>query len=121
MQLEDGSKVYSKVVASNTHVKLLFEKLVDLDKVDSDFRFQLENFRSKSGSFRMNVALSAAPKWSCLKNKPEAEMLMAGSIYIAPSLEYMDQALHEAKTNEVCRNPVMEILMPSPVRRYTCT
>ena len=62
----------------------------------------------------MTVALSATPEWSCLKNEPEAEMLMAGSIYIAPSLEYMDQALHEAKTTGVRRNPVMEITHAKP-------
>lgn len=111
--LEDGTRISSRTVASNAHVKLLFKNLVGYEHLDSDFVRQIENFRSRSGSFRMNLALSGKPKWSCLEGEPEADQLAAGSIYIAPSLDYMDQARHEAVTNGVCKEPIIEMLMPS--------
>lgn len=113
VELEDGTTIRARVVASNVHVKLLFEKLIGYENIDEDFAFQVRNFRTRSGSFRMNVALNGMPAWTCLKDEPDGEELMAGSIYIAPSLQYMEQALHEAMTVGVCENPVIEILMPS--------
>lgn len=113
VELEDGTEIMANVVASNTHVQLLFNKLIGYENLDKDFAHQIKNYRSRSGSFRMNVALSGMPEWACLKDEPEGKDLMAGSIYIAPSLQYMEQARHEAMTVGVCENPIMEILMPS--------
>lgn len=68
------------------------------------------NWRNGSGTFRMNVALSALPSF---KARPgESDHLTAG-IILAPSLGYMDRAWLDARQHGWSREPVIEVLIPS--------
>ena len=62
--------------------KLLFQKLVDPAVLPADFRERIERYRCGSGTFRMNVALSELPRFTCL---PEAGDHLTGGIIIAPT------------------------------------
>jgi phytoene dehydrogenase-like protein len=61
-----------------------------------DFLRRMEGWRCGSGTFRMNVALSELPDFSCLPGKEAAEHHGSG-IIIAPSLQYMERAYHDAR------------------------
>ena len=60
--------------------------------------------------FRMNVALSALPRFSCL---PEPGAHHAAGIILAPSLAYMDRAYLDARAEGIARAPIVEMLIPS--------
>src|SRR5665213_3652223 len=66
---EAGETLRARTVASNLHPQLLFQKLVDPAVLPADFRERIDRYRSGSGTFRMNVALSELPRFTCL---PEA-------------------------------------------------
>ena len=68
------------------------------------------NWRNGSGTFRMNVALSALPSFTALPG--DGDHLTAG-IILAPSLRYMDRAWHDAREHGWSREPVVEVLIPS--------
>jgi phytoene dehydrogenase-like protein len=111
--MTEGGKVFrAKIVVSNLNPKLLFTRLVDAAALPADFLRRMENWRSGSGSFRMNVALSELPDFSCLPSKAPAEHHTAG-IVIAPSLAYMDRAFIDAKLSGWSHAPVIEMLIPS--------
>ena len=63
-----------------------------------------------SGTFRMNVALSALPSFTALPG--EGDHLSAG-IILAPSLDYMDRAWRDARDHGWSREPIVEMLIPS--------
>ncbi|HEX8234187.1 MAG TPA: NAD(P)/FAD-dependent oxidoreductase [Caulobacteraceae bacterium] len=109
---EDGSEVFARSVVANVGPKLLFRKLVDPFDLDADFRRRIEGFKAGGGTFRMNVALSELPRFSCL---PEAGEHLRSGIIIAPSLRYMDQAFVDAKANGWSKKPIVEMLIPSTV------
>jgi phytoene dehydrogenase-like protein len=106
---EAGEVVRARAVVSNLHPRLLFDK-VDPAVVPADFRERMAGYRSGSGTFRMNLALSELPRFSALPGP--GDHLTAG-IIIAPSLSYMDRAHAEARLNGWSSQPIVEMLIPS--------
>lgn len=107
---EGGDIVRARAVVSNLHPRLLFERLVDDAVVPADFRARIGGYQSGSGTFRMNVALSALPNFTSLPGR--GDHLTAG-IIIAPSLAYMDRAHASARLDGWSREPIVEMLIPS--------
>ncbi len=112
VELEDGSDLTARVVVSNINPKLLFGSLVDPDCLPPAFVRRMEGWRCASGTFRMNVALSELPNFTCLPSAGQAEHHGA-SIVIAPSLTYLDQAYMDARTRGWSRRPSIEMHIPS--------
>ncbi|WP_203291381.1 phytoene desaturase family protein [Maricaulis parjimensis] len=110
VELEDGRQFVARAVVSNLNPKLLFSSLVDPGDLPDDFRERIGNFRCGSGTFRMNVALSGLPRFTC---KPEPGDHLTAGIIIAPSLEYMDRAWMDSRRDGWSREPIVEMLIPS--------
>jgi len=109
---ESGETFRARAVVSNLNPKLLFLRLVDANALPSDFRMRMENWRCASGTFRMNVALSELPDFTCLPGRDLAEHHTAG-IIIAPSLQYMEEAYFDARTNGWSKQPIVELVISS--------
>ena len=105
-----GEVLRARSVVSNLHPKLLFGKLVDPALQPPDFVERIGRYRSGSGTFRMNVALSELPSFSVLPGP--GDHLTAG-IIIAPSLAYMERAYVDARAHGWSREPIVEMLIPS--------
>jgi phytoene dehydrogenase-like protein len=114
VELESGEQHFAAIVASNLNPKLLYEKLVAADAVPVEFNRRMKRYRCASGSFRMNVALSALPDFSCLPGTEPALHHKSG-IIMAPSLPYMDKAYADAMELGYSRQPIVEMLIPSTV------
>jgi len=110
VQLESGEEVVGGAVIANVGPKLLYERMMEPSDLPADFAKRIRGFKAGSGSFRMNVALSALPDFSCLPGK--GEHLEAG-IIIAPTMDYMDRAFTDAKSRGWSRQPIVEMLIPS--------
>ncbi len=112
--LESGEELAAPVVAANVGPALLFRQLVDPADLAPDFRHRIAQYKTGSGSFRMNVALSELPDFTVLPGKAQAEHHGAG-IVIASGLDYMDRAYDEARALGWSRSPVVELTIPSTV------
>jgi phytoene dehydrogenase-like protein len=110
IMLENGEAIRAKYVASNVNPKLLYTRLVPGNALAPEFIDRITHWRNASGTFRMNVALSALPSFTALPG--EGDHLTAG-IIIAPSLGYMDRAWQDARAHGWSREPVVEVLIPS--------
>ncbi len=106
--LESGEAVRGRMVVSNLNPKLLYGKLVDESLLPKDFAFRIKHWKSGSGTFRMNVALSELPSFTAKPGHEVQDHHTAG-IIIAPSLAYMDKAYSDAKTFGWSRDPIVEI------------
>lgn len=112
--LESGEALYARAVASNIHPQLLYGKLIDESLLPPDFAERMRNWHSASGVFRMNVALSELPNFSCLPSHGVARQHGA-SILIAPSLDYLDEAYTDARRFGWSRRPAIEMHIPSVI------
>lgn len=118
VRLESGEEIAAKIVAANVGPALLYRHMVDASDLPADFRWRMSRYKTGSGTFRMNVALSELPDFSVLPGKGAgmsgAEHHGAG-IVIAPGLDYMDAAFDDAKASGWSRQPIVEMLIPSTV------
>lgn len=114
--LEDGTEILAKRVVSNLNPKLLFQTLIDPFELPAEFQRRMAAYKCASGSFRMNVALSELPRFTCLPTPEHAPGPHHSSgIIMAPSLKYMEQAYFDARSLGWSRQPIVEILIPSTV------
>ncbi|HET6801408.1 MAG TPA: NAD(P)/FAD-dependent oxidoreductase, partial [Casimicrobiaceae bacterium] len=114
VELEDGTAIAARRVVANVNPKLLFERLVDAEHLDADFRARIDGYRCGSGTFRMNVALSSLPDFKCLPGS-SVQPHHGSGIILAPSLAYMERAYFDAKLHGWSRAPIVEMLIPSVV------
>jgi phytoene dehydrogenase-like protein len=110
VELEDGREVAGRAIVANVDPKRLFLSMVDASLLEREFRERIERLKFGSASFRMNVALSALPRFTCL---PEQGPHHASGIIMAPSLAYMDRAYLDARASGMARAPIVEMVIPS--------
>ena len=137
VHLDSGELVAAPIVVANVGPKPLYEKLVDPSDLPADFRSRIGAYNVGSGTFRMNVALSELPRFTAL---PEAGPHLSAGIILAPTLDYMDAAFEDSRTQRLdeaaggrdadpldarrqprparraCRQPVLPELRPDPTR-----
>ncbi|MGH8178546.1 MAG: phytoene desaturase family protein [Steroidobacter sp.] len=109
---ETGETFRAASVVSNLNPKLLYLKLIDPAALPPAFSERIGQWRCGSGTFRMNVALSELPDFTCLPGKERSAHHTAG-IIIAPTLAYMERAYFDARTHGWSRQPIVEVLIPS--------
>jgi phytoene dehydrogenase-like protein len=109
---DKGEKLTARAVVSNLHPKFTFEKLLDPAVLPADFRARIASYRSGSGSFRMNLALSELPSFAALPGRDAAEHHGSG-VVIAPSLAYMERAFMDARLTGWSAQPIIEMVIPS--------
>jgi phytoene dehydrogenase-like protein len=112
VRLESGEEIAAKRVIANVGPKLLYEKMFDDGDLPPDFTRRMKGYKTGSGTFRMNVALSQLPRFTCL---PEPGEHHRSGIIIAPTLDYMDRAFTDAKSHGWSKAPIVEMLIPSTV------
>lgn len=112
VRLADGGVVRARRVAANVGPKLLFLGLVDESDLDAEFLRRIRGYRTGSASFRMNVALSELPDFSCRPGTAVATHQQSG-VVIGPTMDYLEQAYLDARALGWSRRPVVEMLIPS--------
>ena len=112
VRLADGEEIRAKRIISNMGPKPLFDRLVPHESVPAEFARAMDGYRGGSGSLRMNIALSALPHFS---HAPRGDIHLRSGIIMAPSLDYMDRAYHDARRDGFSRKPIVEMLIPSLV------
>src|SRR5262249_20274467 len=111
---EEGQAFRASAVISNLNPKLFYLKLIDPGVLPRGFQERIGHWRCGSGTFRMNVALTELPDFTCLPGKTLAAHHTAG-IILAPTLGYMEQAYFDARSLGWSRKPIIELLIPSTV------
>jgi phytoene dehydrogenase-like protein len=109
--LDDGTEIASRCVVSNANPRALLGLLRD---VPGDWREAFGNYQCESATFRMNVALSELPDFSCAPGIA-AQPHHGSGIIMAPSLAFMDRAYATAREHGWSAEPIVEMLIPSTV------
>src|SRR3954471_18754214 len=107
-----GGKAYrAKAVVANVNPKALFTDLLPDGAVPDEITRRMAGWGAESATFRINVALSELPRFT---SRPEPGDHLTAGIIVAPSLGYMDRAYLTARTEGWAREPIVEMLIPSP-------
>ncbi len=112
--LADGEEISAAIISSNIHPQLLFQKLIAPQELQPDFLERIGRYHSNSATFRMNVALSELPDFTCLPGTHVQDHHKSG-IIIAPSLQYLEKAYFDARQYGWSKKPFVEMYIPSTV------
>ncbi len=108
--LESGEEISARVVCSSLDPRLTFTKLLDPRQLPEDFVEDIERYKFRGSSGKVNLALDGLPEFTCL---PGTGAHLRGAISISPSVDYMEKAYDDAKYGQFSRRPYIDIVIPS--------
>jgi len=109
--LSTGEEIAAKAVISNADPKRTLLKLTDPTHLSPDFVQKLQHYRGNGTVAKVNLALSALPTFTALKNGEGAAL--KGRIHIGPEIDYLERAFDESKYGNFSRQPYLEATIPS--------
>lgn len=114
--LDDGSVLSAPIVASSVDAHLTFEKFLQPSSLPADFREAVANIDYASASMKVNLALSEPPIFTARPSKPgEIAPHHHGTMHISPTLNYLEQAYHDARLGKPAEEPIVEATMATSV------
>ncbi|HEX2422780.1 MAG TPA: NAD(P)/FAD-dependent oxidoreductase [Actinomycetota bacterium] len=113
VELEDGSVIRAAQVVSSAHPKTTYLDLVGGEHLPSDVIHDVERIRTRSGSVKVNVALSGLPAFPAWDQEGTVH---AGLTAISPSMEYLERAFDDAKYGKPSQHPYAELVFPTALQ-----
>jgi phytoene dehydrogenase-like protein len=108
--LLDGSLVRAQRVVSCAHPVTTLLSLVGEERLPSDVVRDAKRYRTRSGSVKLNVALSDLPEFPSWDQDGE---LHKGLVAVSPSMEYLERAWDDAKYGRMSEHPYIEVVFPT--------
>src|SRR5947209_4766347 len=109
--LGSGEEISARAVISNADPRRTLLKLVDTTHLTPDFVMKLQHYRMPGTVAKMNLALSALPRFTALGNGNSNAL--RGRIHIGPEIDYLERAFDESKYGNFSQHPYLEVTIPS--------
>lgn len=110
--LENGDEIEAKIVISNCDPHLTFKKLVGEEHLDDEFKTQINRYKMRGSSGKVNLAVDRVPVF---KGRGPGTAHLRGDISIAPSVDYLERAYDDAKYGDFSKKPYINMVIPSLV------
>ena len=108
--LSDGSLVRAQRVVSSAHPVTTYLSLVGEERLPGDVVRDVKRYRSRSGSVKINVALSELPTFPSWDQDGDVHK---GLVATSPSIEYLELAWDDAKYGRMSEHPYIEVVFPT--------
>jgi phytoene dehydrogenase-like protein len=109
--LDDGTEISAPTVITTAHPQVSFLKLLDTAELPPDFVADIERYRSRSGTVKINVALDRLPEFV---SKPGFDpQVHGGTIVLSESLDEVETSFQEAAAGRPSTLPFADICIPS--------
>ena len=113
--LEGGEELRAPVVVTGVHPKLAFLKLLERRELPEDFVEAIERWRTRSGTVKINVALSELPNFGFAPGTHLQEH-HTGSLNLSPTPAYLERAFQEAHVeHKGATAPFVEGTIPTSI------
>ena len=108
--LVDGSLVRAQRIVSCAHPVTTYLSLVGEERLPGDVVRDVKRYRTRSGSVKLNVALSELPAFASWDQQGD---LHKGLVAVSPSVEYLERAWDDAKYGRMSEHPYVEVVFPT--------
>jgi len=108
--LENGDEILADVISSSVDPRTTFIKLMDKGQLPGDFLDDINRYKYRGSSGKVNLALDGLPDFTCI---PGPGPHLRGAISISPSVEYMERAYDDAKYGRFSRRPYIDMVIPT--------
>lgn len=110
VELADGSLVRARRVVSNAHPITTYLDLIGAERLPEDVVRDVRRFRTRSGSVKVNVALSELPEFPAWDQEGDLHL---GLVAVSHSIEYLERAWDDAKYGKASQHPYVEVVFPT--------
>jgi phytoene dehydrogenase-like protein len=110
VSLSDGSLVRSQRVVSSAHPVTTYRDLIGEERLPGDVVRDVRRYRTRSGSVKLNVALSELPAFPSWDQEGDPHKGLAA---VSPSIEYLERAWDDAKYGRMSQHPYVEVVFPT--------
>jgi phytoene dehydrogenase-like protein len=107
--LETGEELLAPVVVAAVHPQITFLRQLDPETLPPQFVDDIRNWKSRSGTVKINLALDHAPVFS--SNPEHADL--TGGFELAHSVPYLETAFEEARAGRPATAPFSDGVMPT--------
>ncbi|MFN0057819.1 MAG: phytoene desaturase family protein [Planctomycetota bacterium] len=107
VRVADGREYEARQIVASCDAQRAFVELVDPCEFDPEFLRALRQFRSAGSEARVHLLLSEPPEF------PHAPAGIGGTLVVAPTLRYLEDASDAAKYGEVPAAPFIEASVPT--------
>jgi phytoene dehydrogenase-like protein len=109
--LQSGEELRADIVIAATHPQLTFLEHIDRAELPADFVADIERWKSRSGTVKVNLALDTLPEFTAKPGfDPEVH---GGTIVLADSLDEIEGAFQDAVAGRAAAVPFADICIPS--------
>jgi phytoene dehydrogenase-like protein len=109
--LADGSQVHGRAVVSGIHPRTTFFGLVGKEHLPEETIRDVERFRSRGASAKVNLAIDALPDFTA---KPGADLgPQHPEFIINPTIDYLERAWDDAKYGKLSAQPMLDCVIPT--------
>ncbi len=110
VELDDGSVVRAGRVVSNAHPVTTYLDLIGRAYLPADVVRDVERFRTRSGSVKVNLGLSELPSFPAWDQDGDVHR---GLMAVSPSMTYLERAFDDAKYGKPSTHPYAEVMFPT--------
>ena len=103
--LENGEEIEAPVVSSSVDPRLTFFKMVGRKDLPDDFVEDLDRYKFRGSSGKVNLALDGLPEFTAL---PGAGAHLRGAISISPSRRVHGARVRRREIRRFSRRPYMD-------------
>ena len=111
----DGRVLRAPVVVAATHPQITFLRQIDEAELPDDFVADLRRWRSRSGTVKVNVALSELPDFLAWPGTAPHERF-TGSVELCHSIDYLQRAFQDAREGRAASTTVLRRRHPLDAR-----
>jgi phytoene dehydrogenase-like protein len=108
--LANGDEIMAEVISSSVDPRLTFVKMIEPGNLPDDFLEQVQRYKFRGSSGKVNMALDALPEFKCL---PGIGAHQRGAMSISPAVDYMERAYDEAKYGHWSTRPYIDMVIPT--------
>ncbi|GIF69833.1 FAD-dependent oxidoreductase [Asanoa ishikariensis] len=109
--LADGTELRAPTVITTAHPRISFLELLDRAELPAEFVTDIEAWRSRSGTVKVNFAIDRLPTFT--SHPAYAPEVHGGTIVLADSLEEIERSFTEAAAGSPATLPFADVCIPS--------
>jgi len=111
--LDGGEELRAPLVITAIHPKITFLQQLERDELPSEFVTDIENWKTRSGTVKVNLAIDKLPTF--LANPDYDPEIHGGAIELLDDNEQLEQAYQDARFGQAARVPFADTEIPTVV------
>lgn len=110
--LASGEEIRAGLVVANAHPTITFLRLIERDKLPAQFVHDIEHYDSRSGTVKINLAISELPDF---RSNPGTNLQPhhTGAIELAHSIDYLQRGFEDARQGRGSDKPYCDGVIAS--------